>query len=131
MQNQLKRYKPAEITILIFQASNGSASAMDDLIPLVYTDLKIIAAGIRHKQFNVSKTINTTSLVNEVWLKLHKYGIKADSRKHFFCIIAKAMRQILINSAKKKITQKRNAQLITFDDSEMAIVTGTMDDSVG
>lgn len=119
MQTQIEQFKPAEITLLISQASGGSSDALNDLIPLVYDDLKMIAGGLRHKQFDVSKTINTTSLVNEAWLKLHKYGIKAESRKHFFCIISKAMRQILMNSAKQKITQKRNANMITFDEASL------------
>ena len=119
MPTQLEQYKPAEITLLISKASKGSPNALDELIPLVYDELKMIAAGLRHKQFDVSKTINTTSLVNEAWLKLNKYGIKAESRKHFFCIVSKAMRQILMNSAKQKLTNKRNAQIVTFDDSSL------------
>jgi len=119
MQTQIEQFNPAEITLLISQASGGSSDALNDLIPLVYDDLKMIAGGLRHKQFDVSKTINTTSLVNEAWLKIHKYGIKAENRKHFFCIISKAMRQILMNSAKQKVTQKRDAKVVTFDESRM------------
>ncbi|MBL4659586.1 MAG: hypothetical protein JKY19_04465 [Alcanivoracaceae bacterium] len=119
MQTQIEQFKPAEITLLISQASDGNKNALNDLIPLVYDDLKMIATGLRRKQFDVSKTINTTSLVNEAWLKLNKYGIKAENRKHFFCIISKAMRQILVNSAKQKLTHKRNANIVTFDESSL------------
>ncbi|MBL4774322.1 MAG: hypothetical protein JKX98_12310 [Alcanivoracaceae bacterium] len=117
MKSQLEQYNLEEITFLISKASNGNSKALNDLIPLVYDDLKMIAAGLRHKQFDVSKTINTTSLVNEAWLKLNQYGIKAENRKHFFCIVAKAMRQILMNSAKQKMTNKRHAKIVTFDES--------------
>ncbi len=120
MQNELESFNPKEITVLISQASDGSTDAMNNLISLVYDDLKIIAAGIRRKQFDVSKTINTTSLVNEAWLKINKYGVKAESRKHFFCIIAKAMQQVLINTAQQKLTNKRHAKVVTFDDSQMS-----------
>jgi RNA polymerase sigma factor (TIGR02999 family) len=119
MHNRLQQLQPTEITALISKASVGDTTALDDLIPLVYDDLKAIAAGLRHKQFDVSKTINTTSLVNEAWLKLNKYGVKAESRKHFFCIISKAMRQILMNSAKQKMANKRNAQIVTFDEASI------------
>jgi len=120
MLELLEKYNPNEITLLIGQASGGDVSAMDNLMPIIYPDLKRIASGIRHKQMVVSRTLNTTSLVNEAWLKLNKYGIKAENRKHFFCIIAKAMRQILINSAKEKLCLKRNAKQMTLDVSNLA-----------
>ena len=116
----LTQFKPNEITLLIGDASSGDNNAMDKLMPIIYPDLKRIASGIRHKQMVVSKTLNTTSLVNEAWLKLNKYGIKAESRKHFFCIVAKAMRQILVNSAKEKLCLKRNAKQMTLDVSNIA-----------
>lgn len=117
MQTELIQNNPHEITVLISQAASGDADALNNLMPIVYADLKLIASGIRHKQFNVSSTLNTTSLVNEAWIKLQKWGVKAESRKHFFCITAKAMRQILINSATQKLSQKRNVKLVTFEDS--------------
>lgn len=117
MQTELLQKKPHEVTLLISKAASGDNGALNELMPMVYADLKIIASGIRHKQMNVSSTLNTTSLVNEAWLKLQKWGVKAESRKHFFCITAKAMRQILINSATQKLSQKRNVKLVTFEDS--------------
>lgn len=119
MLTQLEQFKPNEITLLLGQASSGDNGSMDKLMPIIYPDLKRIAAGIRHKQMVVSKTLNTTSLVNEAWLKLNKYGIKAENRKHFFCIIAKAMRQIIVNAAKEKLTLKRNALQMDIDISEI------------
>ncbi len=120
MLTQLEQFKPNEVTLLIGKASAGDISAMDSLMPIIYPDLKRIASGIRHKQMVVSKTLNTTSLVNETWLKLQKYGIKAENRKHFFCIVAKAMRQILVNSAKEKLCLKRNANHMTLESSNLA-----------
>ncbi len=119
MQADLTRLKPHEVTQLIAKASEGDRLALNDLIPLVYDDLKRIASGIRHKQISVSKTMNTTSLVNEAWLKLQKWGIKAENRKHFFCIAAKAMHQILINTANEKMSQKRKGLKVTFDDKNI------------
>ena len=116
MSTELHNLIPQEVTQLISKASGGDGDALNDLIPLVYEDLKRIASGIRHKQMAVSKTLNTTSLVNEAWLKLQKWGIKAESRKHFFCITAKAMRQILINTANEKLANKRAGIAVTFDD---------------
>jgi len=120
MLTQLQQFKPDEITLLISQASDGNDGAMDQLMPIIYPDLKRIASGIRHKQMVVSRTMNTTSLVNEAWLKLNKYGIHAESRKHFFCIIAKAMRQIIVNAAVEKQRLKRKSNQVDMDVSEMS-----------
>ena len=105
-----------DITVLIEQAAAGQQSSLDQLVPLIYPDLKLIAAGLRRKQFNSSETLNTTSLVNEAWLRLQKYGVQATNRKHFFCIAAQAMRQILMNAAKAKKTQKRDVALSSIHD---------------
>lgn len=117
MQTELIQNSPHEVTLLISQAASGDGQALNALMPMVYSDLKLIASGIRHKQISVSSTLNTTSLVNEAWIKLQKWGVKAESRKHFFCITAKAMRQILINSATQKLSQKCHVKLVTFEDS--------------
>jgi RNA polymerase sigma factor (TIGR02999 family) len=119
MQSELNQTNHHEVTRLIDKASAGDNDALNELIPIVYQDLKRIASGIRHKQMVVSKTMNTTSLVNEAWIKIHKYGIEAENRKHFFCIIAQAMRQILINTARQKMSQKRSAKEITFEEASV------------
>lgn len=119
-KSNIKKPKPEEITLMLGDAFEGDIRAMNNLIHVIYPDLKLIASGIRHKQMQVSKTLNTTSLVNEAWLKLNKYGIKAESRKHFFCIIAKAMRHILINSARKKLNLKSQHQVVNIDDFQIA-----------
>ena len=111
--------EPHQITVLLDKASSGDDNAIDQLIPIIYPDLKRIASGIKRKHFDISNTLNTTALVNEAWLKLNKYGVKATSRKHFFCITAKAMRQIIMNSATEKLAKKRQAQLVTLEEYEI------------
>ena len=120
MTAKLHQIEPNEITVLLDQASHGDDLALDQLIPIIYPDLKRIASGIRHKQLAISRTLNTTSLVNEAWLRLNKHGVKAKSRKHFFCITAKAMRQILVNAAQEKLSLKRHANQVTLDVSRIA-----------
>lgn len=119
MPQTIENLHPKEITLLIDKASDGDSSALDQLIPIIYPELKRIASSIKRKHFDVSNTLNTTALVNEAWLKLNKYGVKAKSRKHFYCITAKAMRQIIINTATEKLSQKRNAIMVTFDNFEI------------
>jgi len=119
MESSIDQFKPKEITLMIGNAFEGDVNAMDNLISVIYPDLKLIASGIRHKQIKVSRTLNTTSLVNETFLKLCKYGINVKSRKHFFCIVAKAMRQILINSANKKLFKKHAHLDVNIDDFQI------------
>ena len=117
MSIDINQLDSQQITILLDKASSGDDQAIDQLIPIIYPELKLIASGIRRKYLNASNTLNTTALVNEAWIKLNKYGVKATSRKHFFCISAKAMRHILINSAQEKLSKKRNVKLQTLDDN--------------
>ncbi len=119
MSNNAEQNNAKELTMMIGSAFEGDASAMNKLIGAIYPDLKMIASRIRYKQFSVSRTIDTTSLVNEVWLKLNKNSVKAESRKHFFCIVAKAMRQILIDSAKSKLRIKRFHHAVDIDEFEI------------
>ena len=119
MKKSLEKYQPQELTLMIGNAFKGDGDAMGDLIKVIYPDLKMIASGLRHKQMYVSQTLNTTSLVNEAWLKLNKYGIKAESRKHFFCLVARAMRHILIDASRSKLRNKRKHLAIDIDDIQI------------
>ncbi len=118
--SEKNQHSETEITVLIESAANGNDDSLNQLIPLIYPELKRIASGLKKKQFNYSETLNTTSLVNEAWLKLEKFGVKATNRTHFFCIVAKAMRQILINAAMAKKSIKRDAFTSSLDDIEIA-----------
>jgi RNA polymerase sigma factor (TIGR02999 family) len=112
-----------QITRLLQELRAGDASALDRLLPLVYDELRQIA----HRQRRVqpgSGTIDTTALVHEAYLKLvgHSAGDSA-SRAHFFAIAARAMRQILIDQARKHGTLKRGGmwKRVTLDDGVAAV----------
>jgi RNA polymerase sigma factor (TIGR02999 family) len=117
MSVDINQLEPHHITVLLDKACTGSDEAFDELFPIIYPELKLIASGLRRKNSYGSKTLNTTALVNEVWLKLHKYGVKAKSRKHFYCICAKSMRQIMLNSVQEKQAQKRNGEQKTLTEN--------------
>ena len=102
-------------TLLISQAATGDKAAMDALIVLVYPELKRISAGIRRKQFAVTQSYNTTALVNEAWLKINQAGVKAEDRKHFYCTMAKAMKQVLINHSIQQQAHKNQGIEVTLD----------------
>ncbi len=77
----------------------------DALVEVHYETLKKIARAKR-RRVGGNQTMQTTDLLHESWLKLRNHG-KWHSEQHFMCTAALAMRQVLINSLKAKLTQKR------------------------
>jgi RNA polymerase sigma factor (TIGR02999 family) len=97
----------APITDLLERASGGDDTALADLVPAVYDELKQIA----HRQLRrlpESETLNTTALVHEAFLKLTA-GTQPGwhDRCHFFAVAARAMRQLAVDYARKRMAEKR------------------------
>jgi len=87
--------------------------ALDDLFSATYEELRRLAATVRRGERGV--TLNPTALVNEAWLKLAKNPAIADtSRIHFRRIAARAMRQVLVEAARRRLAVKRGGPDITF-----------------
>jgi RNA polymerase sigma-70 factor, ECF subfamily len=79
---------------------------LDDLFSIAYEELRRLAATL--KRGDESATLNPTALVNEAWLRLRgSAGFEAESRLHFKRIAARAMRQILVEAARRRHAQKR------------------------
>jgi RNA polymerase sigma factor (TIGR02999 family) len=95
-----------EITALLVAARDGDAKARDDLFPAVYKDLERIAMA----QVRPDGTLEPRGLVHELYLKLTEAQLEAKDRKHFFAIAALAMRQILVDRARKRGSQKRGGE---------------------
>jgi RNA polymerase sigma factor (TIGR02999 family) len=90
----------------------------DQLFSLAYEELRRLASSV--KRGDASATISPTALVNEAWLKLaNSPSIAPTSRLHFKRIAARAMRQLLIEAARRRSTHKRGDEMqrITFDES--------------
>jgi len=94
-----------------------SRIALDELFAVTYEELRRLAATVRRG--DPSATLNPTALVNEAWLKLSGSHIASSSRLHFKRIAARAMRQILVEAARRRQAGKRSGggQNITFDES--------------
>jgi RNA polymerase sigma factor (TIGR02999 family) len=95
-----------EITRLLRSARGGDAAALEQLIPLVYEDLRRLA----HRQLGheyVERTLNATGLVHESYLKLGAGALVATDRAHFLAIAARAMRQVLVDHARDRKAGKR------------------------
>ena len=97
----------ATITGLLQAVQRGDRDALDELFPLVYEELTLLA----HRQrqaWHGALTLNTTAVVHEAYLKLvDQKRLPADSRAHFFAVAAKAMRHILCNYTRDRSRTKR------------------------
>ena len=95
------------VTRLLHAARDGDASAFDRLMPLVYDELKKMAGReLQHEQ--VAQVPDATALVHELYLKLvDQADLDWHGRAHFFTIAARAMRQILVDYARRRRAKKR------------------------
>ena len=88
-----------EITELLKAVSDGDKEALDRLIPLVDTELKKIAHAYMQKE-RPGHILQTTALVNEALIKLIRENISYQNRKHFYALVARRMRQVLVDYAR-------------------------------
>lgn len=97
-----------QITALL--AAAGEANPLDRLMPYVHADLRRLARAQR-RQMQPGETLSTTALVNEAYLKLRRVDYPGvANRAHFFSLVARAMRQILIDHARSRLAEARRMQ---------------------
>ncbi len=100
----------AEVTSLLKDISSGRKEAFNELFPIVYDKLKAIARGRLNRE-SASATLATTDLVHEAYLKLVRHPDRIDwrDRNHFYAVVSRAMRQVLITRTIARKTAKRGA----------------------
>ncbi|MEZ5426665.1 MAG: sigma-70 family RNA polymerase sigma factor [Pyrinomonadaceae bacterium] len=95
------------VTKLLIDLSRGDESAVDQLLPVVYEELRRIA-GFYMKSERAAHTLQPTALVHETYLKLiDQRQVDWQNRAHFFGLAAQIMRRILINHARDRVAEKR------------------------
>ncbi len=100
------------ITHLLLAASEGRSDAFDELMPLVYDELRRVAHQ-RLLGYHPGETLNTTALVHEAYLKLVKQqDVGWQNRAHFFALASRAMRFILIDYARARTAEKRGGRRV-------------------
>lgn len=105
----------SEITQILFRIRSGEASASSDLLSLVYDELRRVAQS-RLSALRPGQTLQATALVNEAYLKLAGEGeMDFANRAHFFGAAARAMRNILVDEARRKASAKRGGQMPRAD----------------
>jgi RNA polymerase sigma factor (TIGR02999 family) len=96
-----------DVTQLLLDWNNGDTAARDRLVTLVYGELRRMAHQ-RLQRERVGHLMQTGTLAHEVYLRLFKAnGVPCRNRKEFFCIVARLMREILVDAARKRDSRKR------------------------
>lgn len=112
-----------EVTLLLQELSNGNREALDQLLPLVYDQLRLMAHHQRLR-WQGEQTLNSTALVNEAYLRLVGGAqLDLENRKHFLRVAAQAMRYILLDRAKAKKAQKRGGHQQRVELQEALFIT--------
>ena len=130
-----------DITALLVRWHDGDAGALDALVPLVHQELHRLA-GVYMRGERPGHLLQTTALVNEAYVRLHKAdGIRWQSRTHFYVVAARAMRRILVDLARAQhrhrrdggrqvdldealtVSPERTAGVIALDDALMTLAT--------
>jgi RNA polymerase sigma-70 factor, ECF subfamily len=103
-----------DLTRLLAEWANGNQQALKDLTPLVYQELRKLAASCLRRE-RQDHTLQPTAVVHEAYLRLvDQESPSWQSRSHFFGVAARLMRQILVDHARKKRAVKRAGQRVSF-----------------
>ncbi len=121
---------PGDVTQLLSAIASGDSEAADQLLPLVYEELrKLAAARMAHEQ--PGQTLQPTALVHEAWLRLSGSNNQAwNGRGHFFGAAAEAMRRILIDRARKRSRDRHGAGLERVNLDSVDIAANTDDETL-
>jgi len=128
---------PQEITQLLLSWSKGDGSALDQLIPLVYPELRRMARAYMNREKS-GHTLQTSALINEAYLRLvNQQEIAWQDRAHFYAVSAQIMRHILVDHARRYRRDKRGggAEHLPLDETpvgcnERAVELMALDDAL-
>lgn len=120
----------SQVTLILDAISRGESRATDELLPLVYDELRQLAAA-RMMREQAGQTLQPTALVHEVWLRLAGNASQSwQNRAHFFGAAAEAMRRILIERARRKSRLKRGSGQALLDIADLDVMAAMPDDKV-
>ena len=115
----------SDVTRLLEAVRHGDARAGEELLPLVYAELRQLARAKMARE-QPGHTLQPTALVHEAWLRLGEQSF--ENRAHFFGAAAEAMRRILIERARRKLTAKHGAGAEHVDADDIEIAAPTLKD---
>ena len=120
----------SDVTRILERAQAGDPQAADELLPLVYGELRTLAAAkMAHEA--PGQTLQPTALVHEVWLRLvGNQNQKWNGRAHFFGAAAEAMRRILIENARRKRAARHGGGHARLDINEIEVAAAAKDEEL-
>jgi RNA polymerase sigma factor (TIGR02999 family) len=121
------------LTQLLARAQGGDAKATDELLPIVYDELRSLAAGFLRSEGS-AQTVQATALVHEAYLRLVGPDLaKWENRAHFFGAAAQAIRRILVDHARERNALKRGGgrKPISIDEAPTLVVGAPNEDMLG
>ncbi|MEM7587895.1 MAG: sigma-70 family RNA polymerase sigma factor [Acidobacteriota bacterium] len=95
------------VTHLLLEWRAGDEEALERLTPIVYNELRRLARGQMRRRGSKAGMLQTTALVHEAYLRLAGQPADWQGREHFFAIAATVMRQVLVDDARRRTSQKR------------------------
>jgi len=107
-----------DVTQILQRLEKGDGKAAEELLPLIYADLRRLATAKMAAQ-SPGQTLQPTALVHEAWLRVSAEKHLWESRKHFFAAAAEAMRRILVDQARRKQRLKRGGAQERIDIEEI------------
>jgi len=120
----------SEVTRILNAIEQGETRAADQLLPLVYEELRKLAASKMSREAP-GQTLQPTALVHEVWLRLvGKEDPQWNNRAHFFGAAAEAMRRILIENARRKLARRHGGGQVRLNVDDLEIAAPGSDDQV-
>jgi len=120
----------SDVTRILNAIERGDAKATDELLPLVYEELRLLAAQkLSHEP--PGQTLQATALVHEAYLRLvGDEPQRWENRGHFFAAAAEAMRRILVENARRKNREKHGGELKRLDVSALDVAVSTDDETI-
>jgi RNA polymerase sigma factor (TIGR02999 family) len=120
----------SDVTRLLTAIERGESRAPEELLPLVYDELRRLAAQ-KLAQEKPGQTLQATALVHEAWLRLLREEDRTwNDPQHFFCAAATAMRRILIDNARRKNSPKHGGDLARVTLDGVALAQGLTGDAL-
>ncbi len=124
----MTRMESADVTALLVAVRGGDSDARDTLIGQLYGELRRLASSLLRSE-RPGHTLQPTALVHEAFLRLVPAEDEWENRAHFFGAAARAMRQVLVEHARRRLAEKRGGQAerVTFDDLQVQIEDPRLD----
>jgi RNA polymerase sigma factor (TIGR02999 family) len=120
----------SKVTVVLEAVSRGERAASEELLPLIYDELRQLATAQMAKE-TPGQTLQPTALVHEAWLRLGKEGGRTwRNRAHFFRAAARAMRRVLVDRARHKLSLKQGSGKYRISLEDLDVAAPTMDDRV-